>query len=160
MSKKLIVVIVCAGMSFGLLLGGTSIGKNNTDRVMAAHYPPDNAITCSIEPCSLDDIIFDKVFSSSANGLCDNKEYTELKSELENLKAELATLEKDSQQYNDIIDKIHITWGRISVVLGELNSRIDIETESLFEISQHRTAKQFTDGEMYGIMNYTEDLFE
>lgn len=142
--KKIIIVIVCAGMSVGLLVGGVNT-RTSGRSISTASQSPSTGITCTVTPCSMDNIITNRIFSFSLNGVEGNHKYTALQSELNFLKAELSKMEKGTQEYNEKISEIHYIFGKISVLLGELSSLID--TQTLSDISQSNTNTIQTDDE-------------
>lgn len=161
MSKKLVVMMICAGMSVGLAVGffGTETAKN-VGKVMAAHSTSPETVTCAA-PCSVADLLLDASLSIELKGLNENHEYSKLRSELNDLKAELIKFEKGTEEYQEGLYKIHKVWGRLSIIIGELNSTIDIETENLREISGEVLGDEFSSSSICGRIRYaTEDLFE
>lgn len=161
MSKKLVVIMICAGMSVGLAVGFFGTGTaNSTGKVVAAQSPSSEEVTCTA-PCSMDDLLLDISYSPELNGLNENHEYSKRKAELKDLKAELSKLEKGTEAYQEKLEQIHKAWGRLSIVIGELNSRIDIEREILLKISSEVDSYEFPSSSICGKIRYaTEDLFE
>lgn len=158
--KKIVVIMICTGMSLGLLIGGARLtNSNNAAKVLAVQIPGEEALTCAA-PVSLDELLIENLFSCSRIGLCENEEVAKIKTDIEQLKTELVKLEKDSDEYNTKLGEIHKLWGRLSVVLGELNSRIDIDTEIGLKISQEAESFDFPSSSICGKIRYaTEDLF-
>jgi len=137
--KKILIIIVCTGMSIGLLVTGAgNIGK--VDFKKAAAMPnPSTAVTCTLEPCNFDEVMMGRAVSISLSGREGHK-LAKLQAELNDLKAELN---------EEVIAKIHHTLGKISVILGELNSTIDIETETLQKMSLDKQIEYEFTGILY-----------
>jgi len=136
--KKILIIVVCAGMSIGLLIGGvSSIESSGFDKATAAQNPG-AALACTITPCSLDEVIQTRVFSPSLNGYESHK-IAQLQAEINDLKAEFT---------EEAIARIYHALGKISVLLGGLNSTIDIKTETLQKMSLDKQ----TDYEFTGIL--------
>lgn len=149
--KKIVTVIICAGVSLGLSLGLNVEATNNKPVTAAAH--PNVVSTCTIAPCLLEDIINEARFSTDACGI-DNSELIAVKAELKELKSELRKLRKDSIEYEEVISRIHALWGRISVLMGEINSKITPEMYGMEQVSTESGAATFTDYEIYDLMYY------
>lgn len=155
--KKIIVVIVCAGMSVGLFIGGAGNTKTNSlNKAAMLAQSPNTAKVCTIEPCALDGIIINRVLSASLNGVAANHELASLYGELCSLKTELSNIEKGTKGYNEKISEIHSILGKISVLLGEINSVIDTEMQMLYEISQSNTNRIQADLEVREILYEAE----
>lgn len=134
--KKIMVIIVCAGVSVGLLIGGVgNTGRSGLNKAVATQTSK-TATTCTITPCSLDEIITNRILSVSLNGVEANHKLITLQSELSALMAELPKMEKGTKEYSETISRIHYIFGKVSVLLGEMNSQVDIETQILFEVSE------------------------
>jgi len=144
--KKIFIIIVCAGMTIGLLMvGGVGKTGSNGFNKAAAMPNPSTAITCAASLCSLDEVITNRVFSLSLNGY-ENYKFPALQEKMNSLKVELSELEVGTKEYNEKIAEIHHTLGLISVILGEINSCIGIETEKLLEMSiDKQTDYEFVD---------------
>jgi len=135
--SKILIVIICAGASIGLLVGGLSNtqGGGSFGKTMAEQRPPSaESITCAAMPVSLDDIC--NKFFVSINGLNENHKCIALQKEIKHLQSQLATTETGTIEHNEITEQLNKAWGKLSVLLGELGSQIDVYTKTLFEISQ------------------------
>lgn len=155
--KKIIIVIVCAGMSVGLLVGGVGNTRSSSfNKAAMLAQNPSTAVACNIAPCTLDEIITNRGFSFSLNGVEANHELTSLQGELYSLKAELSAIETGTKEYYEKISEIHRILGKISVMLGEINSQIDTEIQTLSEISQSNINRIQADQEVREVLYEAE----
>lgn len=157
--KKIVVAMICAGMTVGLAIGIGVEANRNTRTVSAAIYPDVDRIS-SFEPCSIENFLWQKEFSKNTCWI-DNSELNALTKELEELKYELRQLEKNSAEYNEVVAKIYTLWGQVSILLGELNSRIDIKTDSLLKFAEAIENRHFFNCGTCGKIRYhVEETFE
>lgn len=62
-------------------------------------------------------------YKSLSNDFYKSNEYISLKTEFDALMAELVNLEKESDAYKTAKEQLDAAWGKISVLVGELNSQ-------------------------------------
>jgi len=136
--KKIIIVIITAGMSVGLLIGGVGNIGNVFSKASTTHSP-NAATTCTIEPCSMRDIMLNRICSPSLCGQGSAKVKT--------LQAEL----NDLDIQNDL-SEIQCLLGKLSILLGEQNSSIDADTQTIAEISQNNANTIQQDYEFQNIL--------
>lgn len=74
-------------------------------------------------------------YQGLVNGFYGSEEYIALKTELNELVAELAGLDRKSAEYKAVMDEINVVWGKISVLAGEVNSQISLIRLRVAEIS-------------------------
>ena len=149
--KKILLIMVCTGMTIGLLVTGAgNVGKHDIKKA-AAMANQGTAMTCTISACSMDEFIAGRNISLSLSGV-EGYKASSLQTELNDLKAELSELEAGTKEYNERIADIHHALGKISVLLGELNSTIDVQTETMQKMSDENTNTIPTDYEFTGIL--------
>lgn len=65
-------------------------------------------------------------YSALVNGFYESNEYILLNTDLQMLMTRLAALKKGSDEYNQVTAEIRAVWGKISILAGEINSKINL----------------------------------
>lgn len=159
MSNILIALIICIGMAIGLFMFSPQISETKTSS--AATIPADtetaSAETENVTLMSseyINEILQFSTYREPAGSYLANKEYIELRNMIEPLKQEIAKTENGSAEQEMLIEKLNFLWSRISVLLGEENSRAEIITEAIFKKSQETENSVATSENCYAMLNY------
>lgn len=154
MNKKIIVVMMCAGMSVGLAVGIFAIGGSNSDNNSSASSLTQRAAstgsaTQAKELGAPEDFDFEnfrihREFSCPRHGFPESEVLTALKTELDVLIEELKVMEKGTEEYENKIAEIKEVFAKISIAMGELLPDIDVETENAYNFSEEN--KNFSFG--------------